>query len=96
MVLQFTPSQFSILHMGFLLGDPTTDFEPDQMPVPAKAVEQLRQMLATAQDNSLDLTPELARVLEDCFLVGTESKRGTADVGDYEFNAILYILRRAH
>lgn len=86
MLVQFTPDQFSVLTAGFTIGDPTEAFEPDEMPVPAETVAQLRFMLVTATDNSLDLTVDSANVLKACFTVGVEDN---ADFDDESYYAIL-------
>jgi hypothetical protein len=91
MIVQFTPEQFALLKSGFAIGDPTDTFEPDDMPVPPEAVEQLRSMLNESTDGTLLLTKTLAWVLEGCFTVGTEG----GDIPDEAlWSEVIAILRR--
>ena len=92
MVLTFSPEQFAILHTGFAVGDPSDAFEPHEMPVPVDSVTQLHRLFSTAHDNSLELSPALANVLEDCFVVGAE---GNPRVSDYDYKVILNRLKQA-
>ena len=99
MLVQFTADQFSMLRAAFSISDPREAFTPEEMPVPVEALEELSEMLGTATDNTIALTPKLAKVMEACFVIGSEGARDDDPAGvnidDESYYAILGLLDRA-